>query len=711
VREYVKKDASFLMKSNQAKVSPTIGKSIRQGCFMLLALFLLLSMNPAAISEESRDLVIVVDVSTSMSELIEEAKEEAIQLVSAANPGDKITIITFGGHAHLLDRQRVRKRSDILSLVQKIDELQATELNTNLPVAMERGLQELLQSYDENPDRKRVLVWLSDDRNNPPPELAGAVTFNKLKQKRIDSLPDHDWFDFTPAIEPQVVSDLDWFVKWARREPIELHAYPMCSELGLIPEGKKSFSVAFEPGSKAAWGSLLSVVAEISDATGKLFSTSIPIEPQVVVCDGTTWKQDFSVTFPERSGDYLCKIRFLSRTEKFLHVSPAEITLKARVQLKEFTIPETLALKDNSSVFEIPPADQLGKIKREYGKAELPDFVQVGKEEQSSNNQSQAENQKQNSSGLSMMTLIFGTGEKKAVFAPAEDMKLKSLLRLSVIYRLAGAAIFAAMIIFFLSFLLWKIIKLSSTTLTGTLEEIGLTNPDRKRHSLRSIARRNHIDSILIGKSNGADIVLEDPTVGDAHAEIFGVKTKAGPLVFLRPLFQNRISINGVEHERQKELHNGDLVTIGKKLFLYRCDSLCRETLIHFLDGSCLRGILMSWDIDAATFAFLPKGAPSPHACMTIHFSEIRTVSFLSKNAHSLLRRFVKGGNYARGKFLEIIFDDGELLEGYTVGDSNTWKKRFYIVPKETNGIALVLVERSAVQQMFTPPTFGRIGI
>jgi hypothetical protein len=430
----------------------------------------------------------------------------------------------------------------------------------------------------------------------------------------------------------------------------------------------------------------------------------------VVVCDGTTWKQEFSVTFPERSGDYLCKIRFLPRTEKFLHVSPSEITLQAQVQLKEFTIPETLALKDNSAVFEIPLADRRpGRIKREYSEPEMPDFVQVGREQRSGKNQSQANTQNQAPAGLSLLKSLFAIGEKRAGSDPAEEMKFSSLLRLSVIYRLAGAALFAAAILAFLSFFLWKIIKLSSTTVTGTLEEIGLANPDRTRFNLRSIARRNQIDSILIGKSNGADIVLEDPTVGDAHAEIFGMKTKAGPLVFLRPLFQNRICINGVEHDRQKELRNGDLITIGKKLFLYRCDSLCRETLIHFLDGSCLRGVLMSWDIDANTFAFLPKGAPSPHAWMKIHFSEIRTVSFLSKNGHSLFRRFVKGGTYGRGKFLEIIFDDGELLEGYTVGDSNTWKKRFYVVPKETNGVALVLVERAAVQHIFTPPAHGRM--
>ena len=42
------------------------------------------------------------------------------------------------------------------------------------------------------------------------------------------------------------------------------------------------------------------------------------------------------------------------------------------------------------------------------------------------------------------------------------------------------------------------------------------------------------------------------------------------------------------------------------------------------------------------------------------------------------------------------------------IGEANEWSKRFYLIPKELGEIALVLVERSAVQNIFMRDAFEK---
>ena len=165
--------------------------------------------------------------------------------------------------------------------------------------------------------------------------------------------------------------------------------------------------------------------------------------------------------------------------------------------------------------------------------------------------------------------------------------------------------------------------------------------------------------------------------------------------------------MNGVTYTRRKEIGNGDTLSLGEFVLRYNCPEFYRETLVQFADGRNIKGTLVSWDIDAPSFEFLPKGAPSSNARMTVEFSDLRTVSFLRKARRFAGLRFLRFDKPPSGRPVEIIFEDGEMLEGYMVGDTNEWHKRFYLIPKEEGEIALVLVERSAVQNIMTGYALG----
>ncbi|UCD57718.1 MAG: hypothetical protein JSV16_01010 [Candidatus Hydrogenedentota bacterium] len=90
----------------------------------------------------------------------------------------------------------------------------------------------------------------------------------------------------------------------------------------------------------------------------------------------------------------------------------------------------------------------------------------------------------------------------------------------------------------------------------------------------------------------------------------------------------------------------------------------------------------------------------------------MKGVFFVRKVARFSGDRLFGPERTSTGHPAEIIFKDGELLEGYMVGETAEWSKRFYMIPRERGEVALVLVERSAVQNVFMreefeKPSFG----
>jgi hypothetical protein len=121
-----------------------------------------------------------------------------------------------------------------------------------------------------------------------------------------------------------------------------------------------------------------------------------------------------------------------------------------------------------------------------------------------------------------------------------------------------------------------------------------------------------------------------------------------------------------------------------------------------------MRGILVSWDIDSPDFEFLPKDAPSLDAKIVVKFSSLKAVFFIRKASRFSGNRLFGNRAPAGGRPVEIIFEDGELLAGYMIGESSELSKRFYFVPKEPGEIGLVLIERSTVQHIFMREPFEK---
>jgi len=212
----------------------------------------ILFSHPAGASATSRDLVVVIDKSMSMLDEFDSAKAEAKAFLSTAQLGDRVTIITFGNSAQLLERLRVRSSRDMAGILSTIEEIEPTDYSTHLSAGMERSLRELRRFYEENAESERAVLWLSDDKNNPPEGFAGMLDFVVLKEKEADHMPEKAWFAFHAPIKQQE-SDVDWFVEWANRRetPVSVHLKRDVLEFQ-SDESQQKVHITFQPQSPAA---------------------------------------------------------------------------------------------------------------------------------------------------------------------------------------------------------------------------------------------------------------------------------------------------------------------------------------------------------------------------------------------------------------------------------------------------------------------------
>jgi len=759
---------------------------------ILFALAAVLLWPTEASTAKSRDLVVVLDVSSSMFDLFDTAKAEAKQFISSAQVGDRVTVITFGEKSNLLIRSRVKSSHTIGRILSEVDMLSPVDLNTNLPMAMERGLREMEQFYEEDPDAERTLMWLSDDKDNPPKDIPNLITFSSLKEEHSNRMPDHNWFVFQKPIETETHQEMDWFMDWAKRNHMLLRVEAAGRDLGslTLPQNETEFTVTFTPDSAGVWGTSFSVVAEVIDEERGNYTASVPVKPPVVVCDSKPWTQAFQISLPDRTGSYVCRVSFVLPSDKLLEIQPPQLALEARVRAevskiaaqaetieKTFDTQYHATLQNRASQESSFAREIRGQLVGEFVKAverktvvfgpivsggqylESTPLVVTGDVPTESIQMKssftlpegielQPQFRKEEGKVIADLCLLvneamlpedgwevkgfisFLVDNSKAKVTPAAipirfytrpDISAwgRRELAMNPAYaRVSGAATALVQLSLKLAkvlvplAILWFFVYLVKRYFFVTTDLVGMLeiakNPTKHRiryFNLQRLGKLKKRNSLTIGRSRKADIVLPHPSVADIQAKIMTTKIDASIIIFIQPLEGNQIKVNDITYSRQKEISDCDKLTIGEFVFVYKRPEVYRETVVHYADGANLRGTLISWDIDSPNFDFLPINAPSLNSKMSINFNELKMVTFIRKAERFSLDRLLGSGRPI-GYPVEVFFKDGELLEGYMMGETGEWSKRFYVIPKDAEEIALVLVERAAVESVFKRDPF-----
>ena len=125
------------------------------------------SSEPPA-QEPYRSTVFVIDVSTSMQDIVDDLRVALKEYISESRPGHSISIVTFGTNSRLLYRKTIRSDADIDKLLKFSDELSCDDQYTYIPSGLNAGVNELYQFYQKHPAGIHDLVLMTDGLNNPP---------------------------------------------------------------------------------------------------------------------------------------------------------------------------------------------------------------------------------------------------------------------------------------------------------------------------------------------------------------------------------------------------------------------------------------------------------------------------------------------------------------------------------------------------------------
>jgi hypothetical protein len=110
------------------------------------------------------------------------------------------------------------------------------------------------------------------------------------------------------------------------------------------------------------------------------------------------------------------------------------------------------------------------------------------------------------------------------------------------------------------------------------------------------------------------------------------------------------------------------------------------KVVAHYLDGKLLKGYIQGFNENAPFFYVLMDTVPGSKSVM-VKMTEIKALFFVKSmdgNKEYQERKLFDDGQIAQGRKAEIIFKDGEVLQGIAAGyDKN--RVGFYLIPADPN--------------------------
>ncbi len=172
-------------------------KTFRTGFLLQLLLLIFLVIPSLGQSEEGRiDLVIVLDVSGSMrsNDLVGPVRATFNQTLDRLlNAGDTVTLITFGtGSDSPMGTVVVESSESTRQLKEYVGSLEFNDAKTYHALAIQRAFEKCAILERDYPHHERVILFLTDGRNDPPSGLNDEITLNDV---RVNSSAYNDeWF-------------------------------------------------------------------------------------------------------------------------------------------------------------------------------------------------------------------------------------------------------------------------------------------------------------------------------------------------------------------------------------------------------------------------------------------------------------------------------------------------------------------------------------
>lgn len=282
------------------------------------------------------DIVLVIDVSTSMRLMFPEVRERLYQEIDQAHMGDRVVLVTFGEGAHLLARRRVRGPADRAYLRALVQSTEPAHRATYLTRGLDLGFHELAGLFAQAPDRSRRLLWLSDDKNNPPEILGDDVlTLADLRERHDESNPGGEWFAFDAPFGERLSTEVAGFLEWARRSLFYIALQEAEVAFGTVPQSglATQTTLHFAPQHGALAGLEFLVLARVTDANDRgAAPQEVTVEPDTITVREGAWAQEIALTFQGAPGAYSGYLIFESFAPENFQLDPDRIPLRFTIE-------------------------------------------------------------------------------------------------------------------------------------------------------------------------------------------------------------------------------------------------------------------------------------------------------------------------------------------------------------------------------------------
>jgi hypothetical protein len=130
------------------------------------------------------------------------------------------------------------------------------------------------------------------------------------------------------------------------------------------------------------------------------------------------------------------------------------------------------------------------------------------------------------------------------------------------------------------------------------------------------------------------------------------------------------------------------------------------KVVAHYLDGKLLKGYIQGFNENAPFFYILLDTVPGSKSVL-VKMTEIKALFFVKTmdgNKEYQERKIFSDSDQAQGRKAEVIFKDGEVLQGTAAGYDRT-RVGFYLIPADpnSNNSRIFIVMSSVKEFRFLP--------
>lgn len=717
-------------------------------CICLVASLLVETTYPAETHAQQlppQDVVVLVDSSKSIEPYIPAIISILSRFVGGSRIGDSFTCYQFSNKPVLIARKRIEKPEDTAKLRQQLGQLRARGKLTNYSPAIQRAMEEIRTSQRARPAAERLLILITDGRRHPE-DTHERKTFVQLLSRHSTLRAGEDYSFYCFYIGDWFEDDLQGYllkagaymanwprdVEWLNKHMIaDVRILDRTAFLGALPDvpTREQFSIAFYPRRPPPGVAMIELETRTKFAE-KALDKYFTVAPRRFFCREEPWREKFGLeTRGFTRGVY-------AGTFAFKPSQPGTLLLYPRVVDFSFSVSGGLQVN-------VPAPLRFGptELKGEYHETKrinimpgragmpgstgavsvsadigLPEGIELTLSKSMGAEEIMIEVAVSRNGNLGANAI--GTYTGKIVLNAQGDWTLNyNEIPISVDVSGIGTSLGTVLLYVLLVAagiagvgLLVVISGNARTRVKDYLEK--RTRPNGKlvvtydptkgtasNINLDRMTERKGINKLAVGLGPEAHIELAHISMID-KLYTFSARTVGAEIqtFVAAEKATDETIINEMSRTGEVMLRHLDKIKLGAFEFRYEIPRPLRQVVLYYLNGEVSQGWLVSWNIDAEGFHFLPRGDRQEESY--VRYYELKTVAFVRDFDGELSERLLTLKAPRSGHQVRLFLADQEELTGYVLNWQEPGEKFYFFPDSMGDNVLFFLIEKTTIRNL-----------